>query len=295
MPALSPIPHSSVASLISPRRKYVGIAVPGGETGPPALSGFAARVGRYPDMSEIYVDFNQPFPERAVRTTYGSHALTMINWQPTGPSVAQIAAGADDIYIKSFAQSARQSAVPVVLAFGHEMNGDWYPWGSSRTNASAFVSAFRHVHDVFDAAGAGNVIWLWTVSALSTQLSGDIGQYYPGDSYVDWVGIDGYFRSARNESFSDVFDSTFSAVRRFTGKAILIAEVASVPTATRPDRIRGLFQRVAADNSVVGLVWFDYDKTGPSEAAWSIDGDRAALAAFATSAADSRFGGELVP
>ena len=43
---------------------------------------------------------------------------------------------------------------PVALSFGHEMNGDWYPWGTKQTTAASFVAAWRHIYDLFAKAGA---------------------------------------------------------------------------------------------------------------------------------------------
>ena len=58
----------------------------------------------------------------------------------------------------------------MVLSFGHEMNGNWYSWGNQHTSAKAFVAAWRHIVTVFRAAGAENVIWLWTVNVLDKNL-----------------------------------------------------------------------------------------------------------------------------
>jgi mannan endo-1,4-beta-mannosidase len=55
----------------------------------------------------------------------------------------------------------RNLNVPIALSFGHEFNGNWYPWGTTGTTAADFVAAWQHVHDLFAAAGATNVIWIW--------------------------------------------------------------------------------------------------------------------------------------
>jgi beta-mannanase len=50
--------------------------------------------------------------------------------------------------------------LPIAVSFGHEMNGNWYPWGTAHTTAAQFVAAWRHIHDLFARVGATNVIWV---------------------------------------------------------------------------------------------------------------------------------------
>ena len=74
------------------------------------------------------------------------------------------------------------------------MNGHWYPWGYTHTSPVVFVAAWRHIVTLFRAQGARNVTWLWTVNIIDTP--GGIpspGPWWPGSSYVTWVGIDGYY------------------------------------------------------------------------------------------------------
>ena len=72
--------------------------------------------------------------------------------------------GSSIAYIRSWARALAAFDGPVRLRFAQEMNGDWYPWGAG-TNGNTpaeFVSAWRHVHDIFAAAGATNVQWVWS-------------------------------------------------------------------------------------------------------------------------------------
>jgi beta-mannanase len=42
------------------------------------------------------------------------------------------------------------------------MNGDWYPWGKgiNGNQLGQYVQAWRHVHDIFAAIHADNVLWV---------------------------------------------------------------------------------------------------------------------------------------
>lgn len=71
-------------------------------------------------------------------------------------------------------------------------NGPWCHWGWTRTPAQTWVAAWRHVVRVFRAAGATNVTWMLTLN-VAFPNSGPVSAHWPGASYVDWVGIDGYY------------------------------------------------------------------------------------------------------
>ncbi len=128
-----------------------------------------------------------------------------------------------------------------MVRWGHEFNGNWYPWGiaNNGNNPSLYVSAYRHVHDLVVAAGATNVQWVWCFNNGSTPDASynDPAQSYPGDAYVDWVGIDGYnwglgpsWDPGGNHwtSFDSMFASAYAKARAVAPKRpVMIGEVAS--------------------------------------------------------------------
>ena len=84
-------------------------------------------------------------------------------------SLASIAAGKYDGFLSKYASEVRTYRHPVILSFGHEMNGNWYSWGYRHTSPAVFVAAWRHIVTIFRAIGASNVTWLWTVNIMDTQ------------------------------------------------------------------------------------------------------------------------------
>ena len=68
--------------------------------------------------------------------------------------MAAIAAGKYDGYLSSYAEAVKAYRHPVILSFGHEMNGSWYPWGYQGTSPPTFVAAWRHIVKLFRALGA---------------------------------------------------------------------------------------------------------------------------------------------
>ena len=103
-------------------------------------------------------------------------------------NLQSIVDGAHDAYIRSWARGLASYGKPVRLRFAQEMNGNWYPWsvGAYGNSSGEFVAAWRHVHDLVRAAGATNVLWVWSPVALAGTIT---AEQYPGDDYVDIVGL----------------------------------------------------------------------------------------------------------
>lgn len=116
--------------------------------------------------------------------------------QNGGITVKDIASGAVDDYIKSYAREVKAYRKPVLIRlFGGEFNGNWWygqsPWANPNLTPADFVAAWRHVVDIFRKEGALNASWAWIpVVALASSVDANVAPYYPGDDYVDWAGAD---------------------------------------------------------------------------------------------------------
>jgi mannan endo-1,4-beta-mannosidase len=241
--------------------RYLGLHEPGTPRSYAGINQFAQAIGRQPNLVSYYSPWLDAF-QAGFATVAASHgALTMIGMDPDNVSVASIAAGRYDDYLDRYASAVRAFGGQVVLSFGHEMNGYWYSWGYQHTPAAVFVAAWRHIVTVFRSAGARNVTWLWTVNVIGAQPSiPDPAPWWPGSSYVTWVGIDGYYRQS-SSSFAQVFGPTIVAVRALTGDPILIAETGADVSAGQPAKINDLFHGILA-YGLFGFVWFDQDTQG---------------------------------
>jgi beta-mannanase len=205
-----------------------------------------------------YSGWYVPFPAKFATKVANEGAAPLVQMDPDGVSIGAIASGKYDGYLSAYAEAVRSYGHPVILSFGHEMNGDWYSWGYHHTSPAVFVAAWRHIVKLFRALGASNVTWLWTVNVINDTQHGRIprpAQWWPGSSYVNWVGIDGYYLKP-NWQFAPLFGPTISAVRALTLDPILVAETGAVTTADQPTKITDLFHGVHA-YGLLGFVWFD--------------------------------------
>jgi mannan endo-1,4-beta-mannosidase len=282
----TPPPTYDVTHLRTPPSKYLGVAQAGDPMSVATNREWTALVGKSPNILSLFESFNDQFATSQVRSAYQQGALALLRWEPYQASMADIAAGKYDPYITTFATAARKLNLPLAMTFAHEMNGGWYPWGTKQTKPADYVAAWRHVHDLFDRADAHNVIWVWTPNDINPVPSVALAPLYPGDAYVDWVGIDGYYTHRGAHTYQGLFGPTFTAIRRFTQRPFLIVETAAEPGSDRAAWISNLLAGVAADDQVLGVVWFDMN----GSSTWKIDRDQPATTAFRAAAADPRYG-----
>jgi Glycosyl hydrolase family 26 len=220
-----------------------------------------------------YSGWPEPFQAQFAAAVAGHGGVPLVQIDPTGVSLTAIAAGRYDGYLRSFAAAVKAQRGPVILSFGHEMNGSWYSWGYRHTSARVFVATWRHIVTVFRAVGARNVTWLWTVNIIRRGHIASPTRWWPGDSYVNWVGIDGYYYKP-SWKFASLFGPTIRAVRSLTLDPVFIAETGAAGVAGQPDKIADLFAGIHA-YGLRGFVWFDAKRRRD----WRLDSP-AALAAF---------------
>jgi beta-mannanase len=176
--------------------------------------------------------------------------------------------------------------VPIALSFGHEMNGDWYPWGTKQTTAAQFVAAWRHIHDLFALAGATNVVWVWNPNDIYPVPNVQLQTYYPGDAYVDWVGVTGYWTPTGPHTYATLYLPTLLEIRNFTTKPFIIAETSVEAGANQESSVNDLFQAIESHPDIIGFVWYDYNRQGD----WRIENRQSLLAIFKQDAAVATIG-----
>jgi hypothetical protein len=242
--------------------------------------------------------------QRILHTFYGwtdtirsSYPLTpeggtvMVSWR--GTHYRDINNGSEDARIVRAAKALARYGKPMLLRWGWEMNGDWYQWGGSKNgnDTAGYRQAWQRLHRIFGEQGADNVAWVWSPNWNS---SPDVAwnanaKYYPGDRYVDWVGVSGYNlgRQSPQQLFSGIYAEYGDR------KPLMIAEVGAVDRggSTKADWITLFADWVTAHPAIAAVVWFDTD-THPNVAEkWRIDSTPDALAAYRAMALSPHFGG----
>jgi beta-mannanase len=276
-----------------------------GEAG---LQAYERLIGRKLAQVLWFLYFDDPFPTQACRTVISHGSIPQLTWelfwQLARPSNDDTSTGLDDVlehrhdaYIDAFAAAAADCRGPILIRFLHEFNGNWHPWGGFKNGSAAggperVKAVWKYVVDRFRAAGATNVLWLWCphgpTADVPTDAWNDMDNYYPGDDYVDWFGMDGYNWYPRDawggerpyHDFDAIFKVVYDRLVTLADKPIAISEIAAgeftYGQTTKADWIIDTFTRMKAYPAVKLYSWFNINK----ELDWRVNSSPRALAAF---------------
>jgi beta-mannanase len=268
------------------------------------LDNYAATVGRNPDIVMDYSNVTDPLlTQREISNLQARGETPMVTWQLFqsgygGPTMSldELAAGNYDSYLHKAAALAKTLPFEVMIRFGHEMNGDWYGWSG---NPTGYVNAWRHVVGVFRQDGATNVKWVWSPN-VEYNGSYPFASYFPGDSWVDYVALDGYnwgtagLGPDRWESLNEVFSSSYAKITQLSSKPVIIAETSSSEAGgNKADWIRDGFLKTIPQKfpRVAAVLWFDRN----AEEDWRINTSSPSLAAYREVVASTLYGGNVAP
>jgi hypothetical protein len=260
-----------------------------------------------------YHRWGMPFGKQLFIDNANKGWITMPTWEymPSfgvdNPNILKplqaILEGEFDEYIHEFAQDAAAFKKPLFMRWGHEMNGDWYPWSGHRNGGAAtdkygdpqkadgperFVDTFRYIRKIFDAEKATNVVWVWCPNVAMTGPLGEpwnhINNYYPGDEYVDWLCVDGYNWGTSQswstwQSFDQIYQTTYQQLQAINAsKPMMIGEFASTEKGgDKAAWILDTFERIPDGYPQIRMIfWFSINK----ETDWRINSSDTSLEAF---------------
>jgi Glycosyl hydrolase family 26 len=271
-----------------------------GQDTEPAVEQREAAMGRRYDLEITYYNWDDVFPDAGEQVIAAHGRTVVMTWYGPGKddsdhrTLAEINDGADDGLIVNQAEAIKAFGHRVFVRLMPEMNGDWYLGFSG--NPPAYVAAWRRVHRLFAQAGVTNVTWVWCPSVSR----GSWDAYYPGDAYVDVIGVDGFSNVKYGyQTFPQLFGRFLG---HFAGrKPLLIVETATDSGAGDPvagvgsaasfiDGMHGYLKDTAGPRyGVAGVCWFDTDDSDAHN--WRVDQTPAAWQSWLRLARDPYFGG----
>lgn len=213
-------------------------------------------IGKKPSILQFGIAWEEEyngFPTEDMENARSNGAIPEITWSPSGFStdpdaetwnqpkfqLRKIIRGDFDEYIRQFARDAKEWGHPFFLRFAHEMNGDWYPWSETVNGNSRgeYIQMWRHVHDVFEEECPNCATWVWAPDAGGQSYTPpvDFTELYPGDEYVDWVGLSAYnvevarYPEEPWEEFEDSVEPSYEKLQTIAPeKPIFISETGVV-------------------------------------------------------------------
>jgi hypothetical protein len=309
-----PVPGRRPQVFPDPGTAFFGIFT---EKGPGDLTdynGFVQAAGKNPQVMMFASGWGaqKHFDRQPFDRIVNRGMLPMLGWEPwdyraeaktdkdrgTQPQyrLSRIADGAFDSYLTEWAKGIKDLAYPVAIRFAHEMNGYWYPWCESANGNQRgdYVAAWRHVHDLFERIGAANVIWVWSPNVVYENAT-PLSQLYPGDDYVDWVGLSGYYGTAGMEtyqSFEQIYRPTLAALKTLSKRPIVVTETAATDAQGRKaEWITDFLRTLPKHPEIIGFLWYESVK----ETDWRIAASKSASAAFAQGVAQPYFAARWSP
>ena len=190
----------------------------------------------------------------------------------------EILQGTWDDVLDLYIQKIQEFGHPVMIRLMNEMNGDWcvYSGINYSNDPLIYKEAYRYIYHRFEDAGVNNVLWVWNPNGKSYPPVdwNHTLMYYPGDEYVDIVGLTafntGTYYSSVGETWQDfttlyeqLYDQYcewFEHPLMFTGFSC--AELGGDKRAWTED----MFQKIGEYDRAKVLVWWDsvdYDLRDP--------------------------------
>ncbi|RWZ51648.1 hypothetical protein ELQ90_05980 [Labedella phragmitis] len=323
----------SLASILDPDYRYFGMYTEQAPFNWATLDNTAAKIGASPNLVGYFSGWDEEFRASAVTRAWQQGRVPMLTWESRPIeskndvidepeySLPVIIEGGFDDYLRQYARDIIATGLPLVIRLDHEMNGVWYPWNEVTSKGASingnsrgdFVKMWRHVHDIFEEEGANEYVgWLWSPNIVNNlpALQKDpafLASLYPGDEYVDWVGLSGYLRPAYKPDQVFTFDYSFGAsldqLRALTDKPIMLSEVGASETGGhKPEWVTSFFEsfRQEENADVIGFAWFNlavttYVEGERSTNDWRIDSRADSLLAFITGLSDPAAEFRLIP
>lgn len=197
-------------------------------------------------------------------------------YPPTTATLGQIAAGYQDSKLIPLAKAFHTYGKVFLFRLFPEMNGSWesYAPGTRGQTAAQFVAAYRHVVTLFRKYGAGNVKFVWNPNRLLSKQPYSYKAMYPGDSYVNWVGLDGYaWQDSLHGTYSgpySLFATSVKAIRAFTYRPLMIAETGVAPSSGKATWLKGHIAQMQSLGAKIGMYFNEVSGNDPN---WRFDSD----------------------
>lgn len=265
---------------------YLGIFAPQNDLGFTDLrnvKSISKEINENFDIISLYLAWNKnsgSFPQSILDSIYLQKSIPMITWEPwlntfkneidTNKHVYDlIEEGFFDSFITDFAYKLKKFERPIFLRFAHEFDNPFYPWFLSGPNASAkFKKAWIHTYNIFKSSGATNVVWIW-----NPWKSQNIEEFYPGEEYVDWFGVNILNYGIHNpdgewHEFRDLYEPFRSEFKNLPATPVIISEFGAINDDFRQTQwIDNAFYDIENELSeVISVIYFNskVDKNWPS-------------------------------
>jgi Glycosyl hydrolase family 26 len=244
-----------------------------------------------------------PLSDARAKWIADSGYMLVVSWTH-GWTISEVNAGLADACLEEVGARFAAWGKPALLRIYWEFNGDWMYWSGS---GETFINAWHRTVNKIRAGGGTNVGFLWSPASGYRDRA---FASYPGDEWVDWVGVSAYNWNASG-AWCSPYDSgpwcelphllTHDPVVAPTvydvysqRKPFMIAEFGSVEDTALPGRKGQWFENARAKiptdvAKVRGATYFDLDVSATENVNWRLDTSQSSLDGFRALALDPFF------
>jgi hypothetical protein len=182
---------------------------------PAGMSAFAQQTRTAPTVASLYLPGNNGWANmdgqggslNYLGQQYGGTGYTLAIGVPIIPTsssgapvgtLAQGATGAFNLSYIALAQTLVSEGLGnAYLRLGWEFDGSWMPWNATNASAEAsFAAYFRQIVTAMRSVSGESFRFVWNPDAGAFTQSGySVAAAYPGNAYVDVIGLDAYDQS----------------------------------------------------------------------------------------------------
>ncbi|HHD82244.1 MAG TPA: beta-mannanase [Campylobacterales bacterium] len=271
------------------------------------------------------------YPKDQIQTIANSGAMPYVRLLPRSSleqfkaekhfSLEKIIEGQFDTQLSAWAKAAKKHGIPILVDFGVEMNGDWFGWSGAMNGAGSkdhygdpkrfdgaekYRDAYRHIIDIFRAEELHHITWVFhpNVKSIPNTEWNQPKHYYPGDDYIDWIGISIYGAIYDADypkgSYWDTFEETLkenhkSILEISSTKPFAILEFGVTdqhPNGSKVTWLKDAFKTILSKKYITFKAisyWDESWENGDMTARLKIDSSPQSLKAFREAVQDSHF------
>jgi hypothetical protein len=285
------------------------------------VTGFRALTSRSVAIAAWSISWHDglPLPTTDVEALWRAGyvpQIRLVNWptedyapapQPAPPGPvpnSDIAAGKHDAELRRFADAARATDIPIELDYDYEMQAA-HPWGGRFDGGGTttgygdpswpdgpehYRDAYRHIIDIFRQQGAANVTFVFQTNTVDGgYLPGSYWEpwqqmkfYYPGDDYIDWLGLSVYSEPLFNVGPPQTFEhkmlggspdyaGSYAEITALGAKPVMINEMGLYQMPSEESKAQWVEDASTVLQSgeflrAKGIVWWAQNKGGDYDA-----------------------------
>ncbi|MDR1159283.1 MAG: glycoside hydrolase family 26 protein [Syntrophomonadaceae bacterium] len=263
------------------------------------LNNLESTLGGKFDFVLWYKSMSTPFPKDILTAAYNQNKyveLTLHTYLADSDNKSimySILNGDYDDFFVHYAQELKAFAHPVLFRLNNEMNGDWCNWSSFHysKDAEIYKLTWKHIYNIFQNQQVNNVLWIWNPndSSFPNFKWNHSLAYFPGDEYVDIIGLTGYntgtyFQDEYWREFTQIYDSLYYDYNSWFDYPMMITEFACNSTGGDKSKwITDMSQNIANYPNIKVAVWFngiDYDADHNPARIYRLDETQQTIAEF---------------